>query len=203
MEPEQPAQIKTQLIDQINSNFPEEKKNDALSQVEEMNDEQLIEFVKQNNLVKGSEGGESSIFRAIVSGDVPSHKIEENNEAIAVLEINPASKGHVIILPRSPASSKKEIPKTAFELAEKISKKLKSKLKAKDVKISSQNTFREEIINIIPVYEDTPENPQRYKAEDSELNFVKEELKEKPKKEVIEESKVEFLKDIKLPKRIP
>ena len=85
---------------------------------------------------------------------IPSHKIDENKDAVAVLEINPVSKGHTILIPKKPVSSSEEISGLTFSLAKKIAKKLKAKLKAKDVHISSSNLFGESIVNVLPIYKD-------------------------------------------------
>ena len=52
----QSEQIKKQLIEQINLTFPDDKKSSAISQIKSMNDEQLEEFLKQNNLIKDGDG---------------------------------------------------------------------------------------------------------------------------------------------------
>ena len=156
---EESLQIKKQIIQQIDSAFPEDKKESAKQQVLSMNESQLEEFLKQNKLVKdlsgqADSGGQESIFRAIVNEKIPSHKIDENKDAVAVLEINPVSKGHTILIPKKPVSSSEEISGLTFSLAKKIAKKLKAKLKAKDVHISSSNLFGESIVNVLPIYKD-------------------------------------------------
>ena len=63
--------------------------------------------------------------------------IEENNENIAVLEINPISKGHTIIIPKKHLQLD-EIEQESVEFAEKISKQIKQKLSPKEIKISKK-----------------------------------------------------------------
>ncbi|MFT4283097.1 MAG: HIT domain-containing protein [Candidatus Woesearchaeota archaeon] len=43
---------------------------------------------------------ENCIFCKIISGDIPSNKIYEDNDFIGILDINPASKGHVVVIPK-------------------------------------------------------------------------------------------------------
>ena len=42
----------------------------------------------------------SSIFSKIVAGEIPSHKIAEDNEFYAFLDINPVTKGHTLVIPK-------------------------------------------------------------------------------------------------------
>ena len=53
-----------------------------------------------------------SIFTKIVSGEIPSYKIAEDNNYLAFLDINPNTKGHTLVIP------KKEINKL-FDLDQK------------------------------------------------------------------------------------
>lgn len=215
---EQTIQIKTQLIQQIDSTFPEDKKQAAKQQVEAMNSEQLEEFLKQNKLIKTQTTQvpqtkqepqiQQSVFRLIVEEKIPSYKIDENKYAIAVLEINPASKAHSIIIPKTPVISIEKIPQPIFSLAKKISKKIKTKLKPKEVSISSANLFGEFIINVLPIYENETLNSQRHKAEEKELQELQEKLRKKTRKKVIrkiikktEKKKAE--EKLRLPQRIP
>ena len=56
---------------------------------------------------------------------MPSTEIDENEEALAVLEINPISKGHTIVIPKEHITKPEDIPPKAKELATQIGKKLK------------------------------------------------------------------------------
>ena len=41
-----------------------------------------------------------SIFTKIISGEIPSYKVAENDEFIAFLDINPNAKGHTLCVPK-------------------------------------------------------------------------------------------------------
>ena len=41
-----------------------------------------------------------SIFSRIVSSEIPSYKIAENNDCFAFLDINPLAKGHTLVIPK-------------------------------------------------------------------------------------------------------
>ena len=46
----------------------------------------------------------SCIFCRIVAGELPSSRIDEDDATVAFLDVNPASLGHVLVVPRSHAS---------------------------------------------------------------------------------------------------
>ncbi len=205
LQKQQIEQIKNQLIQQINENFPEDKKSTAISQIQEMNESELENFLKQNKLIKNSGQQTECVFCAIASGAIPSRKINEKSDAIAVLEINPISKAHVLIIPKNHSIKKNDLIKRTKELQEEISKKIKTKFKPKEILVASTNLFGHEIINIIPIYKDETIDSKKYKAEEKELEFVQEALLEKPKPQVIKKPKPKKVKSEKiwLPKRIP
>ena len=42
----------------------------------------------------------ASIFTRIVQGEIPSHKVAEDDRFLAFLDINPLAKGHTLIIPK-------------------------------------------------------------------------------------------------------
>jgi histidine triad (HIT) family protein len=42
----------------------------------------------------------ASIFSQIVAGDIPCHRIAENDEFLAFLDINPLAEGHTLVIPK-------------------------------------------------------------------------------------------------------
>lgn len=203
--PEQEEKIKEQLMAHIEKGFPEDKKEFAKTQVQAMNSEQLEAFLKQNNLVRSQEGEQGCVFCSIASEDIQAYKLGENKEAIAVLEINPVSHGHTIIIPKKHVSGKDKIPKSVFSLAESISKLIKTKLKPKKVETSSSNLFGHETINIIPVYDSENIDSKRTPSSPEELLELQKTLLKKKLKVVSAKPKAKKIKAEKLwlPKRIP
>ena len=176
---EQTQAVKKQLTEHIEKSFPEERKQYAKEQVEHMNPKEVEDFLAKNNLVSGQDN--KCIFCSIVFGDIPSHRIDENSEAIAVLEINPISKGHSLIIPRKHLKEGSEIPKEAEKLAKKVSRRIKTRLKPKRIDILSTTTFGHHIINILPIYTDETLSSRRQAANKEELEEVEKLLKAKPK----------------------
>jgi histidine triad (HIT) family protein len=52
---------------------------------------------------------ENCLFCGIVAGTVPSQQIAENDRAIAFMDINPATRGHLLVVPRSHSANLLEI----------------------------------------------------------------------------------------------
>lgn len=50
-----------------------------------------------------------SIFSKIIRGEVPSHKIYEDDFVIAILDIGPLSEGHALVIPKEPAATIDEL----------------------------------------------------------------------------------------------
>ena len=64
------------------------------------------------------------IFCKIVSGDIPSIKIYENDHVVAFMDINPVSKGHCLVIPKVHAENLWEIPEAALTAVHTASKKI-------------------------------------------------------------------------------
>ena len=202
---EQIVQIKQQLTDQIKSTFPEDKKQLALEQINSMDEEQLEEFLVQNNLIKEENSPKQCIFCSIIDDKIPTNKIAETSYALATLEINPISKAHTIIIPKIHS---KDAPKNAFELAREVSKKIKQIFNPKSTEIYSSELFGHEIINILPIYKNETQKSERKKADSAELKAIQKKLsfiyEKKQEIKPLKKSK-EIISDKThwLPKRIP
>jgi histidine triad (HIT) family protein len=44
-----------------------------------------------------------SIFSKIIAGELPCHKVYEDADVLAFLDINPLSRGHTLVIPKEPA----------------------------------------------------------------------------------------------------
>jgi histidine triad (HIT) family protein len=208
---EETEEIKQKLFSHIDSTFSEEQAISAKQQINAMNPEQLEDFLEKNKLIRrGNQEGEGDseessgkecVFCSIASGKIKSVKIDEDENAVAVLEINPISKGHALIIPKEHSDKSS---KEALSLAKKVSKKIKQKFKPKTIEISKSKLFGHEVINLLPVYSNENFNSARKSAKTEELEMVREELEKKKEKAIRKKSKVEKIKEMLwLPKRIP
>lgn len=67
----------------------DEQRKQLEEKIKKMSPEELREFQKQN-----------CIFCQIIAGKIPARKVYDDERSIAVLDIRPATKGHILILPR-------------------------------------------------------------------------------------------------------
>ena len=200
--------IKKQLIKQVEENFPGDKKSAAISQIKEMSPEEVEEFLEKNNVQQSSENQNAKcIFCSIVFNEIPSYKIDENKSAMAVLEINPISKGHVIVIPREHSHQIKKSEKEIASLIKNLSKKIQKEFSPKEVKVSYSQMFGHSIINLLPIYENETMDSKRKKAEKGHLEELQKILgkKSKSKTEKISKPKTKIVKEknMWLPRRIP
>lgn len=207
---EQSSEIKKQIISQVKQ-MPNDNSQAVIEHINNLDEEGLEEFLKQNNIefsegkLKQSKYGENAeeqtkIFGSIISGKIPSFKIAENDKAIAILEINPLSKGHSLVLPKIKTSGEK-IPKSALTLAQKIGRKIKSKLKANEIKIETFSFQDYPAINIIPIYKDKA--LQKYKEDESELNKLKDKLETKKRTNRKNKEKIDKKNILEFKSRLP
>ncbi len=45
----------------------------------------------------------TTIFKKIIDGEIPCHRIYEDGQVLAFLDINPLSPGHTLVIPKEPA----------------------------------------------------------------------------------------------------
>lgn len=206
--------IKEKLIEHIRSNYEEEKAQSLISAISEMNDDEFTSFLKEQGLLDGKKTENSKcIFCSIVFGEIPSTIIEKNEKAIAILDINPASRGHTLIIPKEHISSKEKLPEEAGKLALIVEEKIQKALNPRKIEFISSNIMGHEIINVLPIYQDETINSERKKATPEELKEVKEKLdktkvSEKKEEKKIPEGEANKIEEVDekntwLPKRIP
>lgn len=196
------AKVKGQLIEQIDKSDIKNKE-EIKSSIDSMNEQELEQFLKQNKLIREND---KCIFCTIVDKESESVIVGENEEAIAILEINPISKGHSLVIPKTHS---KEIPKKALELAQETAEKLKI-LEPKKIDVIPKNMFGHEILNILPIYssenldsERSPANPEALKKIQEQLGKLK--VEKKLSKEITksQDKKALSRKTHWLPKRVP
>lgn len=119
---------------------------------------------------------ENCIFCKIVKGEIPSHKVYEDDNFFAFLDINPLSPGHTLVIPKKHYRWVWDVPDVGeyFEIARKIALAEKKAFKTEMV---IGKIIGEEVPHAhIWIYPDIKNSPEK-------KNFI-ENLK-KIKKEII------------------
>lgn len=195
---DQISQLKKQLHDQI-KHLPETQRKEAEIQIDEMSDESIEEMLENQK-------SQPKIFREIVSGKIPSKKVEESDQAIAVLDIKPISKGHIVIIPKEKVEQLDKISESLLKFAEHIARKVSDKFKPKKIDIIPEHKFGEAIINLIPIYDkELSLESERSSSDEDQLEKILEDLnkKEEVKVEVKKETPNEKQLIKKISRRIP
>ena len=82
---------------------------------------------------------EDCIFCKLANGVFPTKSIYEDEEFKVILDLSPATKGHVLIIPKEHASDIYDLPENIvhniFPLAQKMVKKITNKLKCDELNI--------------------------------------------------------------------
>jgi len=82
----------------------------------------------------------ASIFTKIAAGEIPSHKIAENDEFFAFLDINPVAKGHTLVIPKKEVDYlfdiEDEMLGRMMVFAKQVAKAMKSAMPCKRIGIT-------------------------------------------------------------------
>ena len=106
------------------------------------------------------------IFCKIVAGELPSFRIHEDDRAIAIMDINPATRGHALVLPRAHAADLHAIDAADLAhcaaVAKDVAARAVSGLGAGGITIIQSNgeaawqTVFHYHVHVIPRYRDDP-----------------------------------------------
>lgn len=71
-----------------------------------------------------------TIFTKIIRGDIPCHKVYEDEHVFAFLDINPLSKGHTLVIPKEPAATLDELSEESAAAIGRVLPRLSRAVKA-------------------------------------------------------------------------
>jgi histidine triad (HIT) family protein len=132
---------------------------------------------------------EDCIFCKIVAGEVPAEVVQEDEQTIAFMDINPWTRGHALVIPRSHSKdllevSDEDLAHTA-SAAGRLAARMRERLGADGVNLlnatgaAAWQTVFHFHLHVIPRYEDDPlQLPTRpQEADKEELAAVAKELR--------------------------
>lgn len=68
----------------------------------------------------------SSVFSQIIKGEIPCYKVYEDDKTMAFLDINPETRGHVLVVPKLEVDKIYDLPDADFDALMHTVKKLSS-----------------------------------------------------------------------------
>ena len=109
---------------------------------------------------------ENCLFCGIVAGTIPSTQVSENDRALAFMDINPATTGHLLVIPRAHSTDLREASAedltAATLLAQSLVSRVIERLDAAGANVLScigadawQSVFHTHL-HVIPRYHDDP-----------------------------------------------
>jgi histidine triad (HIT) family protein len=109
---------------------------------------------------------ENCLFCGIVAGDIPSTQVAANERAIAFMDINPATAGHLLVVPRAHSTDLREAEAedltAATLLAQSLVSRVIERLDADGANLLScigatawQSVFHTHL-HVVPRYKDDP-----------------------------------------------
>jgi histidine triad (HIT) family protein len=129
------------------------------------------------------------IFCKIVAGELPAHRIDEDEHTVAFLDINPWTRGHALVIPREHTANLWEAPEDALYrsavMAQRVARRLRDRLGADGINLlnstgsAAWQTVFHLHMHVIPRYEGDPlrlpGEPQQVEGE--ELAKLAEEIR--------------------------
>lgn len=122
----------------------------------------------------------SNIFGKILRGEIPAHKVYEDDTALVMMDISPQSRGHVLVIPKAASRNLLDADAATLQavmpLVQKVAKAVQSVTNADGIRLAQfneapagQSVFHLHF-HIIPAYEGTKLAPHGGgKADDTEL----------------------------------
>jgi histidine triad (HIT) family protein len=106
------------------------------------------------------------LFCKIVAGEVPSTRVHEDDRTIAFMDINPATRGHLLVIPREHAADVRDIPAedlhAVVDVVQRLARTVVEKLGADGVNLlnstgrAAWQTVFHFHLHVIPRYDTDP-----------------------------------------------
>ena len=122
----------------------------------------------------------TNIFAKILKGELPCHKVYEDEAALVMMDIFPQSKGHTLVVPKAPSRNLLDADPAAISaimpLVQKVARAVKAATNADGIRLAQFNeapagqTVFHLHFHLIPAYEGIPLAAHAGgKADDAEL----------------------------------
>lgn len=122
---------------------------------------------------------EQNPFAKILRGELPAHKIYEDDQTLAFMDIMPRGKGHCLVIPKRPARNILDVDdETLAAVMRTVKKVARASMKAFDAEGVTIHQFNEEAggqvvfhlhVHVIPRFEGVPLRPHTGEMENQEV----------------------------------
>ena len=166
------GEIRKSLIEQV-SKLPAEQATELRQKIESMGEDEL----------KSIFNSQQCLFCEIISGRIETFKVHESENILAILDINPISKGHVLVMPKRHFQFLSQIPNEIiyeiFSFAKTLSLIMIKAMNSQGITINIVQGIEQNVphtaVNIIPRYKDDKLNflAERQKSSKEELERIR------------------------------
>lgn len=129
-----------------------------------------------------------TLFTKIIKGELPSKKIYEDKDVVAILDLHPVHPGHTLVIPKHPYKNLYEIPETTLgslmTVVQHVAQKIKQELGADGINIMMNNEpaagqiIMHAHIHVIPRYtNDGLKHWESISYKENEMDEIAEKLK--------------------------
>lgn len=122
---------------------------------------------------------EQNPFAKILRGELPAHKIYEDDQTLAFMDIMPRGKGHCLVIPKRPARNILDVDdETLAAVMRTVKKVARASMKAFDAGGVTIHQFNEQAggqvvfhlhVHVIPRFEGVPLRPHTGEMENQEV----------------------------------
>jgi histidine triad (HIT) family protein len=122
-----------------------------------------------------------NIFGKMLRGEIPAHKVHEDDQVLAIMDIFPQSRGHMLVIPKAPSRNLLDadpaVLSSAMPIVQRLAKALMAATEADGLRfmqfneaVSGQTVFHLHF-HLIPIYEGVEMRGHAggAKADDAEL----------------------------------
>jgi histidine triad (HIT) family protein len=106
------------------------------------------------------------LFCKIVAGEIPSTRVDEDDRTVAFMDINPATRGHALVIPREHYRDLHDVPPDELAAtvvaAQRLAGRIRDRLGADGINLlnscgaAAWQTVFHFHVHVIPRYEDDP-----------------------------------------------
>lgn len=122
---------------------------------------------------------DTNIFARILRGELPSHRVYEDDQTVAFMDVMPQATGHTLVLPKAPSRNLLDADPAQFasllSTVQKVARAAKQAFGADGVVVSQFNeaaagqTVYHLHVHVIPRFEDVPLKPHTGQMEKPEI----------------------------------